>query len=106
MIAVFYDDPAAIPEPSLRSRAGIVVAQDFAIPDPFLDMTIAAGRHAVMTYKGPYAGLPAAYDFLYSEWLPGSGAEPGDQPVFERYLNTPMDVGPDDLLTEVCLPLK
>ncbi len=106
MIAVFYDDPATVPEPALRSRAGIIVADSFAIPDPFVDMTIAAGPYAVMTYKGPYAGLPAAYDFLYGEWLPESGAEPGDRPVFERYLNTPMDTAQDDLLTEVCLPLK
>jgi AraC family transcriptional regulator len=26
--------------------------------------------------------------------------------VFEVYLNSPMDTAPEDLVTEICLPLK
>ena len=77
-----------------------------AVGAPLEQVTLPAGRHAVLTYQGPYAGLPAAYDQLFGLWLPQSGEEPADSPVFEIYLNSPMDTAPDDLLTEICLPLK
>ena len=69
-------------------------------------MTLPAGRHAVLTFTGPYAGLQAAYDQLFGIWLPQSGETPADSPVFEVYLNSPMDTAPTDLVTEICLPLR
>lgn len=56
---------------------------------------------AVMHCKGPYAGLKAAYDYLFGEWLPKSGEDPS----FEIYLNDPTDTALDDLLTDICVPL-
>lgn len=105
MIGVFLDDPSAIPEPLLRSHAGVIVAPDFPMPAPLVEVLVPAGRHAVMTYTGPYAGLSAAYDYLYCTWLPGSGQEVGSAPVFEHYLNSPATTAPEKLQTEVCLPL-
>ena len=60
----------------------------------------------MLTYKGPYSGIHAAYHSLFGNWLPGSGEEPADQPCYEVYLNNPRDTAPEDLLTEICLPLK
>ncbi len=106
MIAVFYDDPQSTPEADLRSHAGFEIkgASDFSTP--LEEVTLPAGRQAVLTYTGPYAGLPAAYDELFGVWLPASGEEPADSPSFEVYLNSPMDTAPEDLLTELHLPLK
>jgi AraC family transcriptional regulator len=42
---------------------------------------------------------------LLGIWLPASGESYGTTPMFEVYLNSPMDTAPDDLLTEICLPL-
>ncbi|MFZ1481646.1 MAG: GyrI-like domain-containing protein [Paracoccaceae bacterium] len=73
---------------------------------PFGRGDLARRPPAVLAFKGPYAGLPAAYDQLFGIWLPQSGEEPADSPVFELYLNTPMDTAPEQLLTEICMPLK
>ncbi len=43
---------------------------------------------------------------MYGVWLPESGEEPGDAPPHEVYLNAPQDTAPDDLLTDVVVPLK
>ncbi len=59
-----------------------------------------------MTVKGPYSDLPSGYAQLFGQWLPASGEEAADSPAFEVYLNSPMDTAPDDLLTEICLPLR
>ena len=96
----------ATPAADLRSHAGLEVGSDTPLTAPLEEVRLPAGRHAVLTFKGPYAGLPAAYDQLFSTWLPGSGNEPADSPVFEVYLNSPMDTAPEDLITEICLPLK
>lgn len=106
MIAVFHDDPQSVPEPDLRSQAGFEITGKADLSAPLEEITLAGGRQAVLTYTGPYAGLPAAYDELFGVWLPQSGEEPADAPSFEVYLNTPMDTAPEALVTELHLPLK
>lgn len=105
MVGVYYDDPAAVPAKDLRSHAGLVV--DPALPEvDGLDVIDLPGcETAVLRFRGHYSGLPAAYDYLYGQWLPHSGREAGDSPVTEVYLNTPMDTKTEDLLTEICVPL-
>jgi AraC family transcriptional regulator len=105
-IGVYYDDPAAVPAKELRSAAGICVPAGATAPDgqaTILD--VPGGRHAVLTHQGPYAELDSAYKWLYREWLPQSGEEPADRPLFEEYLNNPRELPPKEWLTAVCLPL-
>lgn len=106
MIAVFYDDPQSVPEAELRSHAGFEIKGAADLSEPLEEVALPAGRQAVLTYTGPYAGLPAAYDELFGVWLPASGEEPADSPSFEVYVNSPMDTEPEKLVTELHLPLK
>ncbi|HMS95092.1 MAG TPA: GyrI-like domain-containing protein, partial [Tabrizicola sp.] len=106
MVAVYYDSPADVKPADLRSHAGLEAPADLPIDPPLEEVTLPAGRHAVLTFTGPYAGLQAAYDQLFGIWLPQSGEVPADSPVFEVYLNSPMDTAPADLVTEICLPLR
>lgn len=106
MVAVYHDDPSAMPAAELRSHAGVVFGPEVTLDAPLEVLTLPAGPHAILHFRGPYSGLAAAYDQLFSDWLPQSGREPADSPVFEAYLNTPMDTAPEDLLTDICVPLK
>lgn len=106
MVGVYYDDPSATKPADLRSHAGVEIADTLAIEVPLESVVLAAGRHAVLTFTGPYAGLPAAYDQLYSVWLPTSGEEPANSPPFEIYLNSPMDTPQAELVTEICMRLQ
>jgi AraC family transcriptional regulator len=106
MVGVFYDSPADVKPSDLRSHAGLEAPADMALDPPLEEVRLPAGRHAVLTFTGPYAGLPAAYDQLLGVWLPASGEVPADAPMFEVYLNSPMDTAPEALVTEVCLPLR
>lgn len=105
MVGVYYDNPAETPVADLRGHAGFVVSEGFDMTAPFEEVRIRAGRHAVLHHRGPYTGLAAAYDQLFCTWLPQSGEEAGEAPAYEVYLNTPADTKPEDLLTEICLPL-
>ena len=106
MVGVYYDSPADVKPADLRSHAGLECPADMALDPPLEEVRLPAGRHAVLTFTGPYAGLPAAYDQLLGVWLPPSGEVPADSPMFEVYLNSPMDTPPEALVTEVCLPLR
>lgn len=106
MIGVYFDDPTSVPEADLRSMAGFELKEGAELPEGFDAYKIETGPVGCLTYPGPYAGMQKAYDYLYSEWLPASGRDPADAPAYEVYLNTPAEVAPGDLLTNICLPLK
>lgn len=106
MLGVYLDDPAAVAPEDLRSMAGLQLKDGVALPDGLEGHDIAGGRAAVLRFVGPYAGLSAAYDFLFSTWLPESGEEPANAPCYEVYRNTPGMVAPEELITDICLPLE
>lgn len=105
MVGIYYDDPNAVAEKDLRSHACFQLADGTPVPDDLEAISIDGGKTAVLLFKGPYAGLKGAYDFLFGAWLPKSGETPRNQPSYEVYLNNPAETAPEDLLTEICLPL-
>lgn len=105
VVGVYLDSPEDVPQDQLRSFAGAEFCGSEP-PEGMEVLEISGGKVAVLTYKGPYSGLEAAYHSLFGNWLPKSGEEPADQVCYEIYLNNPRDTAPEDLLTEICLPLK
>jgi len=107
-IGIYYDDPASVPEPDLRSFAGAEIITDTTpeFPPGMEEREIPAGKYAVLQLKGPYSEMAPAYQWLYGVWLPASGEEVADQPCFEEYLNNPREVPATELLTNIYMPLK
>ena len=103
---VYFDDPEQVPARELRSLAGVPIAADVAPGEGFERFEIPAGRCAVLAHSGPYNEMDKAYNWLFSQWLPGSGMVPADFPMFEQYMNDPRSTPPSQLLTRIHLPLK
>ncbi len=106
MIGLFFDDPELRPEVALRSRACMPVPDQIAIDAPLVETVLRGGSYAKLHYKGSYADMRGAYRWLLGVWLPASGLEPDDAPIFEAYLNDPRDVPAAELRTDIHLPLK
>lgn len=106
MIGLYYDDPDSTPEAELRAHAGIIVPEDFAVPDALEEIRVPSQRYAVATYTGPYAGLKQCYDWFFGTWLPASGEEAAEAPCMELYMNSPQDTAPPDLVTKIFMPLQ
>jgi AraC family transcriptional regulator len=104
-LAVYEDDPFAVPESQLHSRAGLSLPPGGVPQPPLESFTLGGGRCAVLRHQGPYATMRAAYQWLYGQWLVQSGHEAANRPVFEEYLNNPRNTPPDHLLTDIYLPL-
>ena len=105
MVAIYEDDPDAVPAADLRSAAGTIVDPGMKIPHDLAERMVPAGRYAIMRYIGPYSSMHAAYLWLYGQWLPSSGEEPRDHPIIEEYLTDPATTPPVDAVTDILLPL-
>jgi AraC family transcriptional regulator len=106
-LAVTHDDPGSVPATDLRSEAAIVVAPDFASDHPKVQVrTMPAGRYAVATYIGPYAGLPAAWGEVCGKLIPAAGLRNRDGECFEIYVNDCGQVKPEDLRTDIYAPIE
>lgn len=106
VLGIYHDDPGAVAEKDLRSHAAFILTPGAEVPEGMEEMYVEGGEIARLRFKGPYAGLEGAYKYVFGEWLPQSGREPADQACYEIYLNSPMEVAPEDLLTDICVPLK
>lgn len=75
-------------------------------PPPLEVMVLGGGDHAVTRVIGPYAGIDEACAALYRDWLPASGREPADAPLFHHYIDDPEATPEHALRTDIYLPLQ
>lgn len=55
------------------------------IPAGMVETTLAAGKYAVFTHKGPLRNLPQTCDFIWGEWASSGKLKLRDAPDFELY---------------------
>ena len=68
---------------------------------------IPGGRCAVLRYPGNTTNLEPAAHYLYRDWLPASGEEAGDFPIYcRRRLSFIPEVAAHEVVVELFLPLK
>lgn len=67
---------------------------------------IPGGRCAVLRVAGASDDLEPAALFLYRDWLPGSGEEPRDFPLYCQRRTFYPDVPEHEVITDLYLPLK
>jgi len=106
MFGLSHDDPDVTETSKLRYDACIVIDQDMQPEGEVGIKTVRGGDYAVFLHKGAYSDLKRSYNDIFRNWLPQSNRELGDAAPIEIYLNDPEKVKPEDLLTEICIPLK
>jgi AraC family transcriptional regulator len=106
MLALYYDDPESTPEAELRSDAAVAIAEDAKIPAGLTEQRIAAGRYACTRHVGSYESLGDTWSRFMGHWLPESGERMASGVSFEIYVNNPMEVPKDQLITDLYLPLS
>ena len=76
-----------------------------ARPEGTCVMTLSEGDYAVRRVFGPMADLPGQMDWLFCDWLPGSGYELREGAVFERYPHDARST-PEVMVYELWLPVQ
>ncbi len=105
ILGICHDDPDVTPPEKVRYDACIQVDGSFEPEGDIGVQEVAGGEYAVATHEGPHENIGTTYGALLGQWLPTHNREPGKSPCFEIYLNNPQDTKPEDLLTDVYVPL-
>ena len=103
-VAVYYDDPETTPADELRSIAAVSVPEDTVIGD-LEEERLPAGRFLRAEYVGHYSGLGDAWGRLYAEDVPAGGYTLRDGVVFEVYVSDHDTTPPDELRTDLYVPI-
>lgn len=106
LIGVCYDNPKQTMPEEIRYEACATVPTDYRPGRGLRTRLLPGGTYAVTQHKGPYIEVDRIYDALYGLWLPRSGFTLGEGPSLEFYLNDPRKVAPQELLTDVCVPVR
>ena len=59
---------------------------------------------ACVVHRGPYDSVTPAYEALYA-WIEDHGKKITG-PIREIYLNDPAEVPPEEILTQICIPVR
>jgi AraC family transcriptional regulator len=105
MIAIYHDDPESTPAAELRSDAGLVVPTGTPIPAGLTSQTIAGGRYVKTIHRGPYETLGDTWANLMGGWIPKHDLRIARGTSYEIYRNDPSNAKPEDLITEIYVPL-
>jgi AraC family transcriptional regulator len=74
-------------------------------PQGVVAKVIPGGRCARVRYTGSREHIPVVAP-LFEDWLPQSGEQLRDFPIFFHYVNVGPDVREQDMITDVYLPLR
>ena len=105
-IGIGHGSPDITPPEELRYDACLTVDDQFQPTGEIGVQDVPGGEYAIVTHRGPYSGLPDAYRWILRVWVPESGRELRSGPCFEIYVNDPVSTPPEDLVTEIHVPLK
>lgn len=105
---IAYDNPDTTEPDKFRFDICGEVATDVpANPQGVVARFIPAGRCARVRHVGSHSRLGESVIYpLYRDWLPHSGEELRDFPLFFHYLNLIPETAEHELVTDVYLPLK
>ena len=105
-IGLSYDDPEITPPDKIRYDACVKVDESFQPEGEIGVQVLPGGDFARTTHFGPYENLKHTYAALLGQWLPSTDRRFKLEPTREVYLNDPESTAPEDLVTDIFLPLE
>jgi AraC family transcriptional regulator len=103
---IVYDNPETTPPAEFRfDICGEVNANVPGNPQGVINKVIPGGRCAVVRHHGSHHRIGDSAYYLYRDWLPSSGEDLRDFPLFFHYLNLLPETPEHALLTDIYLPL-
>lgn len=103
---IHYDDHRVVkPEDYRLDLCASIDADVKPNPQGVVTKTIPGGRCARIRHIGSRENIDSA-DYLGREWLPASGEQLREFPIFFHYINVGPDIADHEMITDVYLPIK
>jgi len=104
---IAYDNPDTTEPAEFRfDVCGEVTDEVPPNPQGVVTKNIPGGRCARVRHYGPHVRLGESIYPLYRDWLPESGEELRDFPLYFHYINLMPETPENELMTDIYLPLK
>lgn len=104
---VFHSDPRNTPPAEFRLDLCAATEREIAANSAGVEAgLIPAGRCAVLRVIGGSENLEGPATLLYRDWLPNSGEEPRDFPLFCQRVALYPDVPEHETVTDLFLPIQ
>lgn len=106
MAGIYYDNPQEVAPADLRSKACIVVPDDFSGDTAgLIEDHVGEGNMVVAEFLGSYEGLPEAWQNTMG-WMESNNVEAEwTRDCFELYLHHDEE-DPSKCVTHICIPCK
>ncbi|MEM7333133.1 MAG: AraC family transcriptional regulator [Chloroflexota bacterium] len=104
--SVFPLQPKGLNDPEAAIWYGGLFQQQKSCAWGHHQFELTDGRWAIFQYKGSYAFLHQVWHQIYQIWVPTQDFSLRNTYPFEKYLNTPKDVSPQELLTQIWIPIE
>jgi len=105
-IGITYDMPEFTHEEKIRYCACITIDHNHKAQGDIGTKLISGGRFATFIHHGPYTELCHTYDYIYNDWYSKNKVTLSNHPSFSIYLTDPMKSDPENLLTEIYVPIE
>lgn len=91
VFAMYHDNPEFVEESQFRTSLGLTIPKGIAVQDDGIlgTMELKGGLYAVGHFQIQQEQYSDAWNYMYQEWLTGSGYVPRNYNPFEVYRNDP-----------------
>jgi AraC family transcriptional regulator len=105
LLGVPHDNPSVTPPERLRFDCCVAV-DDRVRPEGEIGVQdVAGGAYACAVHRGPFERLAETYVWIAASFIPEAGYRMRRAPFLELYLTPPERTPPEELLTEVFVPV-
>ncbi len=102
-LTVYHDDPNITIEDKLRMSVCVTVPAETKVSGEIGKMEIEGGKYVVARFDIAANEFTDAWQWVYGQWFPSSGFQPGDGPCLEIYPEEPKD---GRFIVDICVPVK
>jgi AraC family transcriptional regulator len=103
-LGIYHDSPLDVAPEDLRSTLACPVPDGTLGEGDIYVEVIEPRLEAVLMYKGPYEGMQGAYNRIFDAIFKGGYRPSG--PCMEIYISDPHETAPEDLMTEIRMPVE
>lgn len=103
-LGIFYNDPTVVKEADLKWAIGFPVADGTKVAEPLIVKKTTFKKAAVYLHIGPYEESDKAYEIIL-KYIDEKGYKV-IWPTFEKYLNDPQTVKPQELQSQIIVPVE
>jgi AraC family transcriptional regulator len=104
MVGIYYNAPGQVKPEELSWEVGFQVSEQASPQAPLTKKTWNYPAVAAAVHTGPYAKTGETIQRLM-DWIKAQGFI-ASGPILERYMNNPMQVKPEELRTEIWIPVR